>query len=54
MFSDKNGMERLFSYLTNTTTDPVTKRFYKDCITSTVWIPIRWMIEMRYYIIIKN
>ena len=41
MFSDKKDMERLFSFLTNTTTDPVTKLFYKDSITSTVWLPMR-------------
>ena len=41
MFSDKKDMERLFSFLTNTTTDPVTKHFYKDIITSSVWLPIR-------------
>ena len=41
MFSDENGMKRLFGFLTNTTTDPVTKLFYKDSITSTVWLPIR-------------
>ena len=41
MFSEKNDMKRLFGFLTNTTTDPVTKLFYKDSITSTVWLPMR-------------
>ena len=41
MFSDKSEMESFFSFLTKTTTDPVTNNFYKDSLTTTVWLPMR-------------
>ena len=48
-FSDKTEMDKLLGFLVNTTLDPVTKTLYKDSYASTIWLPIRSMIQEIYF-----
>ena len=40
IFSDQAEFDELVSWAINTTTDPVTKLYYKDGISATFWLAI--------------
>ena len=40
IFSDQANFDELVSWAINTTTDPVTKLYYKDGISATFWLAI--------------
>ena len=44
IFADKEEMTELMTWVVNTTTDPVTAQFYKDVVSPTFWLPLRFII----------
>ena len=44
IFTDQVEMTELITWAKNTTMDPETNTYYKDVVSATFWLPIRFII----------
>ena len=53
-FTDQAEFEEVFTWVYNTTINPVTNTLYPDAFTQSLWLPFRYSLIVLYYSLVKG